>query len=339
MNRTLYSLWLVLIALATACTTVIGEKPPASGPALPGQNVVSNATTMEWGLGVQIHSGMAVDRNVVQLSSAPQGSTIPITGTITLGNHNDAPQGFRLTALLNYQQTPSTINTHTDILHTTVVNAFTDEMIEFTLQLPNQEGRYKLWWVVFGFPDEHPLDMQSRLSSSQVYSFATDIVVGNGASFPVPTFEPFTPYASSATFESFSGIQLTHDALSPQASWFTDTVKANDTLPYFIHIGNSTRPVTNYALVAFLNGLQIPIQHDEPAMTVFWGTVDADSLTTIPASVQVPEGAGIHELQVLYVPDPYGVEGTEAVQTSIPRWVSWGTSMSESLRVGLIVAE
>jgi hypothetical protein len=329
-------LLIIVIVSVAACTTIRGTNPSGAGPLFPGEEIISDAEVFEVGLGVQIHSGVPVDLNVTHISPAPLTNNVPITGTITLGNHNSTSNTFVLTALVNYQQTISTIDSRTKVIHPTVVNAFSDRSIHFALQLPKEEGRYKLWWVVFAFPDEHDLDIQSRISLSEVYSFASDIIIGDVVSFPIPALNQSTPSMSSSPVELSGGPILTRYSSSWQTTWYTETVKANDVLPFFIHIRNGTRPLVNYALVAFLDGYQIPVQYDDPSTTVYWGTLREGSYAVIPASVPIPGVSGVHELEVLYVPEPYGVEGTEAGQNATPRSHSWGSSMLNSLRVGLI---
>lgn len=335
MNKLLRFGWLITVVSLASCTTIGRKNAPGSGYTLPGVATISD-TVFETGLGVKIHSGRSVDMNVVEISPDRSSTTIPITGTITLGNHNATPNNFAITALVNYEQTPSTIGTDTETIHLVTVNAFSDKNFDFMVQLPNQEGRYKLWWVVFVFPDKHDLDRQSRISLSKVNSFASDILVGADANFPSPIYQKLASTSSVSTGFS-GGPEINRSSSDPQAGWFTDTVKVDTRLSYFVHLGHSNRPITNYALVAFLDGYQIPVQRHAPD-AVFWGIIEADSFLAVPATVQTPRVTGIHELEVLYIPEPYGVEGTEAIQGMIPRSSVWG-SIQNSMRVGLITTE
>ena len=123
-------------------------------------------------------------------------------------------------------------------------------------------------------------------------------IVGNDTNFPAPTYQPLTPIPSIPIGFS-GGPEINRSSSAPQAGWFTDTVKADTHLSYFVHLGHSNRPTTNYALVAFLDGYQIPVQRNAPD-AVYWGTIEADSFLAVPATVQIPPVTGIHELEVLY---------------------------------------
>jgi hypothetical protein len=224
------------------------------------------------------------------------------------------------------------IHTGTAVLHYVDLPPFASQEIDFSLEIPNQAGRYKLWWLVFAFPDSHDLDMNSRIRHSIAGGFASDILVGEAGEFPLVAYQ-LVPAFSAYLIGS---PHINRDP-APKTGWFTDTVRSGEIVDYFIHFGQPER-AANFALIAFLDGLQIPLRHDAPG-NVFWGTIGANSQSTIPASVQIPGTAAIHELETLYIPDPFGPEGTIAVQQTTPRGQTWGSSPLGSIRVGLEVMD
>jgi hypothetical protein len=337
---------LLMISLMTGCSLVsevtARQAPPHLSPGS-SSRVISNEA-FEYGIGVQIHTGTAVDLNVTHISpplsldsalssdTALSLDTVTITGTVRLGNHNADNNRFRLTALLNYEQISSTMNQQTAVLHYVDLPPFASQEIDFSLEIPNQAGRYKLWWLVFAFPDSHDLDMNSRIRQSITGGFASDILVGEAGEFPLIAYQLVPAFSAYL----IGGPLINRDP-APQTGWFTDTVRSGEIVDYFIHFGQPER-AANFALIAFLDGLQIPLRHDAPG-NVFWGTIGANSQSTIPASVQIPGTAAIHELETLYIPDPFGPEGTIAVQQTTPRGQTWGSGLSRSIRVGLAVMD
>ena len=116
---------------------------------------------------------------------------------------------------------------------------------------------------------------------------------------------------------------------TPEAGDFLTELETSsgEELRYYIHMrnGRTGQPATEFAIIAVLDGKQIPVSGDpeDPAVSV---RLEPGAEITVPAKLTAPEESGEHELWLLALEEPYTRKG------SFP-----GPGLRYSLRVRLVV--
>jgi len=157
------------------------------------------------------------------------------------------------------------------------------------------------------------------------------MVIGNSRQPPAMATQPALQTKPKASQVDFSGVLVSHDAGDNRTAWITETVGQDQTLDYYIHLGNDEHPDVPYAVVAFLDWQQVPIAANGKE-TVF-GVIEKGGRLTLPAEVQIPSTGHVHELQIVYIVDPYrpeSVAGQSETSMSVHSFII------PSLGIGLV---
>jgi len=255
-----------------------------------------------------------------------------ITATISLKSQLPHPETYAMIALVDYNQTPLTIKGKTQSVYPIKAAPMSTIDIDFSVAIPNQVGQHKLWLYFFQASEIHHLDQDFRMSTADMFtSFDWDVVIGDKFDVPSTMDDPLIPKIQHlpTQIEEFGAVLINRQTQDNAQGWFTETVTLGQSLDYSIHLGNYQHPRTPYALVAFLDWQQISLT--PKGDKVIWGTIEAGDYLTIPTQLQVPTIGNIHELQVLYITDPYAprspITSTDTLTMS--------STVLPSVRVGL----
>jgi hypothetical protein len=288
--------------------------------------------------------GMRLDVQMGESSSAQRITTFPfeaganhveLAGTLTL--HNGFPQDetYALVALIDYRQVPIEIEELDQPVHVVRAGPHSEVALDFALNVPNQEGLHKLLLLLFRAPDAHPLDERFRfLTDGMCHSYTWDVAIGNSRQPPAMTTQSAPRTRPDVSQFDFSGVLVNRDGRDNRTAWITETVGQGQTLDYYIHLGNDGHPDSLYAVVAFLDWQQVPIAAN--GEKIFFGVIERGGRLTLPAEVQILSTGDVHELQVLYIVDPYHPE-TVASQGETPASVH--NFIIPGLRIGLVATQ
>ncbi len=234
----------------------------------------------------------------------------PLDLYLILLNQIGKPRTFLVSALLDYKQISFELDGKNGTLHEVIVPSSTEMNLPLRLNLSGN-GAHDLILIAFADPYDHPLDPNTRENEQGGITGRRAVIVVGDRDDPVqrptpvafgkdaPTKLPLLPIRIG--FASAPNGQTTH----PSERYITFAqVTPGQRFAYQIwatNFGNVDKDTFNYALVGFLDFHQIDLVQD--GVTVV--QVRSGQEAVLDASVSVPNTKGVHELQVVYVFDPF----------------------------------
>ena len=233
---------------------------------------------------------------------------IPFAPFLILLNRAEQPVTLLVVALLDYEQVPFELDDKTGLLHEVVVPSATELNLPLHLQIAGA-GMHDLALVAFVNPYSHPLDIDTRANElGNIVGRRTVVVVGEQKDpFKVlaPVIVGEDPPPNLASIPIRVGLaaapdkQLTHP--SERQIVLSEAHPAQE-FPYQVWATNFNQDVpVDYAMIGFLDFHQVDLS--QPHVTVVNLGVGQEAI--INASVTMPDRTGIHEIQVIYMLDPY----------------------------------
>ncbi|MDQ1252240.1 MAG: hypothetical protein QG646_1358 [Euryarchaeota archaeon] len=257
-----------------------------------------NKVSEGFGFGVYHNQVPLVGMNITQHLKVNEN----FEGYLNIANEIKKGNQYLLFALLDYKQIPFYINGSKNETHLVSLGPMEGHFYPFKID-GLSPGSHDLLIGVFLNPYNHSLNSRYRYDTdfSMMGSKRLNVIVGNGST-SMPEFKkPKTFYQSSNFLE---GLLVNKEPFSAK-SWLVEDVKKNETLEYYINIGNSSRKnQRTFAIVQFLDYKQIPIMQNTSDY-VYFGRINKSEEGAIPASLIVPDKNGVHELIVVWVSDPY----------------------------------
>jgi hypothetical protein len=214
---------------------------------------------------------------------------------------------FLVTALLDYQQIPFTLDGKDGLLHEVEVEAGKDLFIPVQVDVQGA-GAHDLLFVAFRDPDQRPLDHDFRTSLCRLGGFRSVVIVGEDEQ-PVRTMQPDAVGVSPPPDVDWGPRLLFAEAGNIHPSQPDGQMKmvqqrqSGDIFDYSLWMSNveSDTPSIDYGLVRFLNYRQI----DFKGKDWFVAHLDENQEMILNDSLVLPTQSGINELQIIYVYDPY----------------------------------
>jgi hypothetical protein len=234
----------------------------------------------------------------------------PLELYLVLLNSLGRPRTFLVTALLDYKQVLFELDGRMGLLHEVVVPSPAEMNLPLRLTVQGA-GAHDLIFVAFTDPYDHPLDPNVRENEQGSITGRRAVIVVDGRNTPVRTLTP-AAFGKDAPpnlprvpirigFASAPNGQTTH----PSDRYIVLThATPGQKFPYQIWVtnfGNTQKETFNYALVGFLDFHQVDLV--QPNVTVV--QVGSGQEAILDASVDVPNTRSIHELQIVYIFDPY----------------------------------
>lgn len=219
---------------------------------------------------------------------------------------------FLVTTLLDYRQVPFSLDGQYGLLHWIHVEAGQDPYIPLELQVQGV-GAHDLMVVGFKNPYSRPWDENARdlPMGCLVYGRRSVVIVGS-ANDPIREIFPDV-FGSTPPSEVDFGIRVmfadiptsVFDArhVSQRQMRTTTYREAGGEFAYDLWLSNFNLPDdnVNYGLVRFFDFHQIDFRGKD----LFVAHFDGRQETTVRDSLKLPSQAGVHELQIVYVFDPY----------------------------------
>ncbi len=240
--------------------------------------------------------------------SVPAGE--PLDLFLILINQIGRSRTFLVTAFLDYEQVPFEVDGTSGILHEVTVPSPAEINLPLRLKA-NGTGAHDLILVAFADLYDHPLDPRQRESDQGSIIGRRAVIVVGDRNQPVRSLTPVA-FGREAPpklplvpirlgFANAPKGQMSHPseryitfAQAPPGQGFAYQIWATN-------FGNDQADTFNYALVGFLDFHQIDLV--QPLVTV--AQVGPGQEVVLDARVDVPNSPSIHELQVVYVFDPY----------------------------------
>jgi hypothetical protein len=212
-----------------------------------------------------------------------------------------------VTALLDYQQIPFNLDGRDGLLHDIKVSPGGDLELPMRLEV-GEPGAHDLMVVAFKEPYDRPMDPGYRDRMFQRLVGRRAVIVVGGAKEPVHVPTPDVmgstppPEVTFGLHVAFATAPMDEDTHPQERFMATARGQPNETLPYQLWVSNyhGEAPV-DYALVLFQDFHQVQLK-DKDMLVVH---LEAGHEAIIDDNLTLPAEPGIHELQVVYVLDPY----------------------------------
>lgn len=260
-----------------------------------------------------------------------------LTGYFWVSNQMTTGNDFLVFLISDYKQIPFVFGEErkTGVLHPIHLEAFEERFFRFETGNLTR-GVHDVEIVIMMKPYEHSLEKSFRRSTDFSYLGSKRLSI-----FVDSEEFPAVPYAGASALSNRKcgpdypindGLMLTREPCST-TGWFTEEVAPGDRLDYWINAAADNEYPVAFALIPFVDFVQVPLRVDDSISTIFC-SLEAGEKISIPASIIVPEEEGVHELFVLWMPAPYQqMEVSEGVSRDIVQW-PWSVP---SIRVGLDV--
>jgi hypothetical protein len=241
---------------------------------------------------------------ITQFAVGGTGVFIPL---LILGTGREQPYPVLVSAFLDYEQVSFALDGRDGRLHYLEIPPGTDLEIPMTVPMQSK-GWHDFFVVVFGEPENQTVDPNDRLPGSPtlpVGGVRTVICVGecnySPRAFPAP-YEG-RPSGERAGSAFLAALPLLPDpTLSPQRR-LLQVVHGQPDQPYTLQIWalNETDQPMDYIAMPLLDYQQINIG----AGKALPFSMPAGTELFVPGRVAFPREPGVHELQVVYIFNPY----------------------------------
>lgn len=228
------------------------------------------------------------------------------TPLLILVNNRARPSLFLVTVVLDYRQVPFALDGQTGLLHEVTVPPSTELELPFRLAIGSQ-GIHDLQVMAFDDPYNQTLDFNYR---SDLYGSVTarraTLVVGDTRQ-PGRTLEVLDvgrPVPSEVTFKAQVGFAkpAASNALYPsQRQLYVDTAHPNQAYPFQVVVTNVEKQAATYALIPFFDFHQVPLAGKD-VLALY---LKPDEEAIIDATAPLPKERGVHQLQLIWLFDPY----------------------------------
>ncbi|HAL62059.1 MAG TPA: hypothetical protein DCP08_06600 [Chloroflexi bacterium] len=212
-----------------------------------------------------------------------------------------------VTALLDYKQVPFSLDGHEGLLHEITVEPGGDLELPMRLAVV-KPGAHDLVVVAFKEPYDRPMDPGYRDRMFQRLVGRRVVIVVGGVEEPIQTPAPDilgSPPPPEVTFGlrvAFATAPTGAETHPSKRFMAFGQGRCNETFPYQLWVSNyhGETPV-DYALVLFQDFHQVQLKGKDMVVV----HLEAGHEVTIDDGLMLPAEPCIHELQVVYVIDPY----------------------------------
>jgi len=253
----------------------------------------------------------------------------PFRGYFYLLNQQEA-ETYLLTCLIDYIQHPCTYNGEKQMRYRIVMGK--NEQRDIAFETPElHQGFHDLMILAIAKPDEHDLSEDFRYSTDFNYLYASRaVVLADNTRTQSPTVEYIPGAPQPDRLSPLNGVVVNQDDTpGVLRAWLYQKTKAGDILEYFIHLGNDAGPSYTYAVMSFLDYQQIPLNDEYETAFV---SLPAGTGITLSGYFEAPQDAGIYELMVVIVRNPY-----QLLEDPVSRRLTQSTGVESSIRIAIEV--
>lgn len=227
---------------------------------------------------------------------------------LILAGNLDESMSILVTVLLDYKQVSFELDGETGTLHELELPPHVELNMPMKLAI-DQPGAHDLVVIVFTNPSYRPMDNETRLMELQpaLGGRRAVIVVGDvevpfkkllsdTVGKPIP--QSNSDYLGVALVKMPSGLAEVPPA---DRQLIVTPVSRDNDFSFQVVAKNEEEEHVEYAMVTFLNFKQVSLDDDG----VLLANLDADEEAVFDSRVHIPNITGMHELQVVYIMDPY----------------------------------
>ena len=233
--------------------------------------------------------------------------TEPFAPYLILFNNSPNSQVFLVTIMLDYCQTPFELDGKEGLLHEVTVPSHTELEIPLRLNI-DTPGTHDLQVIAFKDPYNLTLDPDYRSNlHGRVLARRTMIIIG-ATEKNARTLERLdigTPPPAEVTFGLHVAFAKTSapDTLHPSdRQLYVDQAHRGQVYTFQIWVSNYDKEqAADYAMIPFLNFHQISLM-DKEVLVVH---LEEGEEAIIDAEVTLPDERGVHQLQFVWLYDPY----------------------------------
>lgn len=252
------------------------------------------------------------DRNA-QSSQLPQNDELrisngqPLSLDLVLISGKDAT--FLMTALVDYQQTPFTLDGQPGLLHE--IDIIAGKALYIPVQVNvDGPGAHDLIFAAFRDPYNRPMDQDFRDKDQCLFGSRRTVVIVGDDEQPIRSMKPDAegnPPPVGVDWGVpflFTNPGDSHPTSPEGQMSLTGQAKPGEAFVYKIWMSNlgSTNPApVDYALVQFLNFRQVNFNGKD----VYVVHLDANQEAIVENNLELPAKAGLNEIQIVYLHDPY----------------------------------
>ncbi len=338
---TLFGLIGILVILAIS-GILISPKPPlwAMTQNTSGNDTVYSTTynkdQVTESFGIKIFPNSAGQNETPSTALRKIGQNESLEEYLWVSNQMTKSNEFLIFGLLDYQQIPFEFNDSILKLHHTIHMApFEESSFRFKVP-PMENGTHDFELFLVMNPNQHSLNDSFRLSTDQALlgSRRINILVGNATQYsPPPVIKYIGPIQSCGSgYVLNDGLLLTTKSCDNKAL-FSDHVNPQKTYDYSINIAADKNYPVSVAIVPLLDYYQVPLAMNTKENVAFFN-LSAGEKIAVRANIFVPKEEGVHELLVLWIPQPYVSLDDDLRSEQL--YHQWATS-EPSIRVGLSV--
>lgn len=284
--------------------------------------------------GVNIFPGPVKQNETAQTALRTIDSNESFEGYLWVNNQMTKGNDFLIFGLLDYQQIPFEFNNSgTNVHHVIHMAAFEESFYHFRIP-PMNDGSHDFELFLVMKPDEHSLNDSFRLSTDQALlgSRRVNIIVGNTTGFSAPHRKNYDGPTQScgSGYVLNDGLLVTTKRCDTKAL-FSANVTPSEIYDYSINIAADNKYPVSVAIVPLLDYYQVPLANNMKENVAFFNLRPGKKLA-VPANILIPQDGGVHELMVLWIPQPY--ISLDDDSRSVKQYHQWATS-EPSIRVGL----
>jgi len=300
------------------------SSPPVGSAPTPAQDVVIHPSFSPsvlftdlpegmgpgWGIGFVRPEHLSIfpfDRPQTEEFRLSAGETF--SPYLILGGNFEESMSVLVTVLLDYQQVSFELDGETGILHKLDLPPNVNVNLPMKLTI-DQPGAHDLIVIAFADPDDRPLDAETRMLQLHpaLAGRRAVVVVGDNENpfkvlLPEMVGKPPIPESNSDYLRvAFATLPDGRTDIPPADRQFTVTpVSRNEDFSFQVIAKNEDEEYVEYAMVTFLDFRQVALNETGVLLASFGPGEEA----TFDGTVHIPDVAGVHELQVVYILDPY----------------------------------
>lgn len=231
------------------------------------------------------------------------------TTSLILSTGYDEPYPVLVSVILDYEQVRFSLDGREGLLHYLEIPSGVD--LEIPMKVAVQTpGRHDLFVIAFRTPDSHPIDPQDRLPPALSVGGRRTVICADDCTAPARDLS-VTHIGQPSKADAHGTISalplLPGSDRAQQRLLLAADAQPGEQVALELWAKNDTDQTRDYIVLTFLDFTQISFGNFKTIHL----SMPLGSELFIPGTVKVPDERGLHELQFVYVFDPYRAIDTE----------------------------
>lgn len=290
------SLCCLLLTSVVACSSPSFTSTTGDSPAARGTTPVATYKDRGLSFGIRSEEGGPYWRTY----RVAENSTF--RGVFSLGNLQPA-EDFLLTCVLDYRQVPCKFRGESRSSYR--IRLRSNESADIAFETPPlAPGFHDFLVLAFARPRHPDLSLEYRIGTAQSNFLAAPRAILLSGDDPWRVPEPEYVTGEEERGGVFDGVFLGRGAEADRPRiWATQEVRPGEVVDYFAHLGNASDRARRFAVMAFMDGTQVPL--DGARVWAEYREVKARTRTAVQHRFSSPLSSGMHEFALIAVEDPY----------------------------------